>query len=547
MFEAAFLSLQKIMLMNFLRKTIWVLLIAVFSVQAGAQTDYSEQLHKFGRVLTLVNSLYVDTVNQEAIVEDAIVSMLQELDPHSIYISKDEVKRMNEPLQGAFEGIGIQFNILKDTLMVVATIPGGPSEKLGIMAGDRIIEVDGKDIAGIGLKNTDVRDMLRGKKGTEVDVTILRRSEDELLDFTIVRDEIPIFSVNAGYVVDGDIGYVKLNRFAKTTDEELNDVFDEFDEAGVKDLILDLSNNGGGYMDKAIWLADQFLERNEMVVYTEGVNSPKREYKASDDGRYDKARVVVLVNESSASASEIVSGAIQDWDRGVIVGRRTFGKGLVQRPFPLPDGSMIRLTVARYYTPSGRCIQKPYKEGLEDYSHELIDRYNSGELTNSDSIHFPDSLLYRTLRKERKVYGGGGIMPDVFIPLDTTQVSDYHGELMRKGLIFSFAVQYVDKNRDELNQTYPDFDTYDADFNVSEEILGALKAFASEKKEMKASFDDMNEDQIKRLNIHLKSLIASDLWETNEFYQINNRMNDAYLKALELLRNPKKYDALLKK
>ncbi len=533
--------------MNFLRKTIWVLLIAVFSVQAGAQTDYSEQLHKFGRVLTLVNSLYVDTVNQEAIVEDAIVSMLQELDPHSIYISKDEVKRMNEPLQGAFEGIGIQFNILKDTLMVVATIPGGPSEKLGIMAGDRIIEVDGKDIAGIGLKNTDVRDMLRGKKGTEVDVTILRRSEDELLDFTIVRDEIPIFSVNAGYVVDGDIGYVKLNRFAKTTDEELNDVFDEFDEAGVKDLILDLSNNGGGYMDKAIWLADQFLERNEMVVYTEGVNSPKREYKASDDGRYDKARVVVLVNESSASASEIVSGAIQDWDRGVIVGRRTFGKGLVQRPFPLPDGSMIRLTVARYYTPSGRCIQKPYKEGLEDYSHELIDRYNSGELTNSDSIHFPDSLLYRTLRKERKVYGGGGIMPDVFIPLDTTQVSDYHGELMRKGLIFSFAVQYVDKNRDELNQTYPDFDTYDADFNVSEEILGALKAFASEKKEMKASFDDMNEDQIKRLNIHLKSLIASDLWETNEFYQINNRMNDAYLKALELLRNPKKYDALLKK
>ncbi|MGM0626174.1 MAG: S41 family peptidase [Bacteroidota bacterium] len=533
--------------MNLFRKAVIVLIVSLFGIQAIAQSSYSQQLSKFGRVLTLVNSLYVDTVDQEELVEDAIVSMLQELDPHSIYISKDEVKRMNEPLQGAFDGIGIQFNIMKDTLMVVATIPGGPSEKLGIMAGDRIIEVDGKDIAGIGLSNTDVRDMLRGEKGTEVDVKILRRGEDELLDFTIVRDEIPIYSVNAGYVVDEEIGYVKLNRFSKTTDEELNEVFDEFDAAGVEDIILDLGNNGGGYMDKAIWLADQFLERNEMIVYTEGENSPKREYKASDDGRYDDARVVVLVNESSASASEIVSGAIQDWDRGVVVGRRTFGKGLVQRPFPLPDSSMIRLTVARYYTPAGRCIQKPYKEGSEDYGHELIDRYNQGELIHSDSIHFPDSLLYRTLRKERKVYGGGGIMPDVFIPLDTTQVSDYHGELMRKGLIFSFAVQYVDNNRDMLHDKYPEFEKFESEFEVTDDIIAELDEFANEKQEMKESMDDMDSDQLKRLKIHLKSLVASDLWETNEFHQINNKMDPAFLKAVELLRNPEKYDAIIKK
>ncbi|MFP4663759.1 MAG: S41 family peptidase [Bacteroidales bacterium] len=533
--------------MQIFRKAVILLIITLVGIQVSAQSSYSEQLSKFGRVLTLVNSLYVDTVDQEELVEDAIVSMLQELDPHSIYISKDEVKRMNEPLQGAFEGIGIQFNIMKDTLMVVATIPGGPSEKLGIMAGDRIIEVDGKEIAGIGLSNTDVRDMLRGEKGTEVDVKILRRGEDELLDFTIVRDEIPIYSVNAGYVVDDEIGYVKLNRFSKTTDEELNEVFDEFDAAGVEDIILDLSDNGGGYMDKAIWLADQFLERNEMIVYTEGENSPKREYKASDDGRYDDARVVVLVNESSASASEIVSGAIQDWDRGVVVGRRSFGKGLVQRPFPLPDSSMIRLTVARYYTPAGRCIQKPYKEGSEDYGHELIDRYNEGELTNSDSIHFPDSLLYRTLRKERNVYGGGGIMPDVFIPLDTTQVSDYHGELMRKGLIFSFAVQYVDKNRDMLNNKFEEFEKYESEFEVTDDIIAELDKFANEKQEMKESMDDMDSDQLKRLKIHLKSLVASDLWETNEFYQVNNKINPSFLKAVELLRNPEKYDAIIKK
>lgn len=538
------------MLMRYLKSLIILVIVLIVcfpakEIQAqDLKNEQTQQLHKFGRVLTLINTLYVDTVSQEKIAEDAIVAMLKGLDPHSIYISKDEVKRMNEPLEGEFEGIGIQFNIMEDTLMVVATIPGGPSEKLGIMPGDRIITVDRKDIADIGLKNSDVVDMLRGEKGTEVDVGIVRKGVDKVLEFTIVRDKIPIFSVNAGYVVDDDIGYVKLNRFSKTTDEELKEVFNRFDSVGVNSIILDLTSNGGGYMDKSISLADQFLEDGEMVVYTQGENSPKREYRATDDGRYENARVVVLVNEGSASASEIVSGALQDWDRGIIIGRRTFGKGLVQRPFMLPDGSMIRLTVARYYTPSGRCIQKPYEEGKENYSHELIDRYTEGEMISADSIHFPDSLMYKTLRKERKVYGGGGIMPDVFIPLDTTQVSDFHSALMRKGVIFSFALTYVDDNRDVLNKTYPNFYIYESEFVVTDEMIDDLTEYAEEK-DINESMDSITDKQLNKLKLHVKALIASDIWETNEFYQINNKRNDAFLKALEILRDPRKYDAIL--
>ena len=535
--------------MKFLKRSILIIIGIVLALGVRAQ-DYAEQLHKFGRVLTLVNSLYVDTVNQETLVEDAIVAMLQELDPHSIYISKDEVKRMNEPLDGEFEGIGIQFNILEDTLMVVATIPTGPSEKLGIMAGDRILTVDGENVAGIGLKNSDVLKMLRGEKGSIVEVEILRRGEPELLDFSIERDKIPIFSVNAGYIIDDDIGYIKLNRFAKTTDEELQPLFDEFEEKGIKNLILDLSSNGGGYMDKAIWLADQFLGSNRMVVYTEGVNSPKREYKATsqgvfDDWQDDGSKLIVIVDEGSASASEIVSGAIQDWDRGVIVGRRTFGKGLVQRPFPLPDGSMIRLTVARYYTPSGRCIQKPYDEGIEDYASDLLERYKHGEYTNEDSIRFADSLMYSTLRTQRKVYGGGGIMPDVFIPLDTTRISDYHSQLMRKRLIFNFAIQYIDNNRDELTEKYPDFETFNKNFIVDDDLLAELKAFALQE-EMEIPETDPTEKQMDNLRTHLKALIASDIWETNQFYEVNNKMNESVETAIEILRDDKRYYDLLK-
>jgi carboxyl-terminal processing protease len=525
-------------------RIILVILFSLSSLTIHAQ-EYVDQLHKFGRLLTLVNSLYVDSVNQEKLVEEAIVAVLESLDPHSIYISKDEVQRMNEPLDGEFEGIGIQFNIMNDTLMVVATIPTGPSEKLGIMAGDRIITVDGEIIAGIGLKNSDVQKLLRGEKGSIVEVEILRKGEDELLAFSIERDKIPIFSVNAAYVTDDNIGYVKLNRFAKTTDEEMEKVFKEFKSKHVKGIVLDLSSNGGGYMDKAIWLADQFLGEKEMIVYTEGLNSPKHEYRATSDGMFDKTPVVVIVDESSASASEIVSGAIQDWDRGVVIGRRTFGKGLVQKPFMLTDGSMIRLTVARYYTPSGRSIQKPYEDGVEDYATELLDRYEHGEFMHKDSIQFSDSLIYKTLRNERNVYGGGGIMPDLFIPLDTTLVSDYHSSLMRKRAIFNYSIKYIDEHREEMAQKYPDFENFYQNFKVTDEMLEELNTQALESG-IEISNAAPTEDQIERLKTHLKALIASDVWETNEFYRVNNDMNESVQKAMELLNDTKTYNELLK-
>lgn len=521
------------------------LILSIFLVSAANAQVFNEQLHKFGRVLNLVNSLYVDSVDDEKLVEDAIIAMLKELDPHSIYISNEEVQEMNEPLEGAFEGIGIQFNILNDTLMVVSTIPGGPSEKQGLMAGDRIVKVDGENIAGIGLKNSDVRDMLRGEKGTKVNIKVKRRSADKLLSFDIVRDKIPIFSVHAGYRVEADIGYIKLNRFAKTTRDELDEIFIEFDAQDVSHLIVDLSGNGGGYMDQAISLADHFLEKDRLVVYTEGKHSMRREYDATAQGKYEDGRVVVIVDEGSASASEIFSGAIQDWDRGVIVGRRTFGKGLVQRPFLMPDSSMIRLTIARYYTPTGRLIQKSYENGSKEYSRDLISRYNHGELINEDSIHFPDSLKYQTLNNRRMVFGGGGIMPDVFVPLDTSAVSDYHGALIRQAVIFPFALEYVDKNRQVLQKKYPDFETFQKNFKVDEQMMGKLDAYARDKEIQRDSFPEMTPHQHDRLVYHVKSLIASDMWDTNEFYRVFNNVDKTYQEALDIVRDKKRYHDIL--
>ena len=439
-------------------KRIIFLLIIFISSNIYAQLDLPT--YKFGRVLSLIDSYYVDTVNTDRLVEDAIIGMLKELDPHSVYISKEEVKRMNEPLQGSFDGVGIQFNILDDTLIVVNPIPGGPSEKLGIKAGDRIVEVDGKNIAGIGLKNSDVIKMLRGEKGTTVNVKIQRRGSENLLDFTITRDKIPIYSLDAAYMVNKEIGYIKLNRFAATSIDEFNKAFSKLKQKGVKKLILDLRGNGGGYLNTAVNLADQFLPDGNMIVYTQGIHAPRYEEHATEKGVWEEGELVVLVDEGSASASEIVSGAIQDWDRGVIIGRRTFGKGLVQRPYILPDNSMIRLTVARYYTPSGRCIQKSYAKGVKDYSNDIINRYNHGELTNADSIHFPDSLKYKTLKLKRTVYGGGGIMPDIFVPLDTTKLPELYAGLIRKGIIYQFTVSYMDTHRDELKAKYKSFNTF---------------------------------------------------------------------------------------
>jgi len=427
----------------------FILLILIIPVRSFSQT-FTEDIYKFSRAMGYISNFYVDTINGPKLIENAIVNLLKELDPHSVYIPKDEVKEMNEPLEGNFEGIGIQFNILHDTIYVISPISGGPSEKVGIRAGDRIININDEIVAGKGISNTGVRDRLLGEKGTIVIVSIKRKGVSELLQFTITRDKIPIFSVDAAYIIDKDIAYIKISRFASTTVDEFVEKAKKLKNDGAKSLILDLRDNGGGYLDKAIELADHFLDDKKLIVYTEGMRVPRKENLATINGIYQDGNVIVLIDEGSASASEIVAGAIQDWDRGIIIGRRSFGKGLVQQQLFLPDGSLIRLTVARYHTPTGRVIQKPYDQGLEEYEKELLTRYQQGELLNKDSINFPDSLKYYTLQNKRIVYGGGGIMPDIFVPLDTTSVSEFYSKMIRTGVLNSFVLDYIDKNRKSL-------------------------------------------------------------------------------------------------
>ena len=421
-----------------------------------------------------IANLYVDKVDEDKMVETAIVSMLEQLDPHSTYSNPEEVRKLNEPLQGNFDGIGIQFNMATDTLFVIQPVSGGPSEKAGILAGDRIIQVNDTLIAGVKMSTEEVMRRLRGKKGTEVNLKIMRRGVDELLSFTVKRDKIPVYSLDASYMVTDKTGYIRINRFAATTGKEFSEALSSLQKQGMKDLILDLQGNGGGYLNAAIDLANQFLDKKELIVYTEGRRNPRSEFRAEGNGRFRKGRLIVLVDEFSASASEIVSGAVQDWDRGMIVGRRTFGKGLVQRPVDLPDGSMIRLTVARYYTPSGRCIQKPY-ESIEQYNRDLIDRYNRGEMLSADSIHFPDSLKYTTHKLGRTVYGGGGIMPDYFVPIDTTMYTDYYLALRDKGAIMQLNLKLMDRHRTEWLKQYKTFKRFNKEFQITPAMLEELK------------------------------------------------------------------------
>jgi carboxyl-terminal processing protease len=526
------------------RLLILTIALLLGSISLSAQV-FNENVYKLSKVLDLVDRFYVDTINQTEMVESVIVDMLSELDPHSIYISKDDVKAMNEPLQGSFEGIGIQFNILKDTIIVVSPISGGPSEKVGIRAGDRIVKIEDENVAGVGFTTTNVREKLLGKKGTKVNVSIKRRGVSELIDFEIVRDKIPVYSVDASYMIDDETGYIKINRFSATTMKEYHKAMEELQAQNVKSLIIDLSNNGGGYLNTAIDLADEFLENGKMIVYTEGINSPKIEYKATSRGDFKKGNLIFLIDEGSASASEIVSGAIQDWDRGVIIGRRSFGKGLVQRPFNLPDGSMMRLTVSRYYTPTGRLIQKPYEDGTDEYHRDLINRYNNGELAHADSIHFPDSLKFSTLENERIVYGGGGIMPDIFVSIDTSNYSDYYRDLIRKGILNRFLLDYSDNNRSELSSNYPDFETFDKKFEITEDLFEELLVNAEkEKLERKNEQIEKSKQHIK---LQMKALIARNLFTVNEFFRVINRDDNAIQKALEILEDEKLYQSKLTK
>lgn len=491
--------------------------------------------------MQMIKFAYVDTVNESKLVDKAIVETLKELDPHSVYISKKDLARANEGLVGNFEGIGVQFEILKDTINIVHTIHGGPSEKLGILAGDKIIKIESENVTGKKITNQFVFERLRGKKGTKVNISIYRAGKKGLIDYTIVRDKIPINSIDASYIIEPGIGYINLIQFSSTSMNEFVDAMLKLQAQGMKSLILDLRNNGGGYMNTAIDLADQFLTTGKTIVYTQGRMSPREDYKSTDKGMFEQGKLVIMINENSASASEIVSGAIQDLDRGIIVGRRSFGKGLVQRPFQLPDSSEVRLTTARYYTPSGRCIQKSYTEGIDKYYEDYSTRYKHGEMENSDSIKFPDSLKFHTSRG-RTVYGGGGIMPDVFLPLDTTPFTDYFLNLRRKNVLNLFVGDYVDKNRKELQTKYTEFDTFDRMFIVDDPFMKDFLSLA-EKQGVKMNEKEyaVSESLIKS---QIKSLIAEKLWDINASYKIINHEDNEVQKAIGVIKDDALFDKL---
>ncbi|MEC7127551.1 MAG: S41 family peptidase [Bacteroidota bacterium] len=503
--------------------------------------EYKGCMNNYKGAIKAFDLIYPDSITNGEITEFGIRYMLEQLDPHSTYISLEEIHDMNAPLKGSFSGVGIRFQILKDTIMVVQAIPGGPSEKVGLMAGDQIIKINDQLVAGIGMKNKGVRDRLLGDKGTKVNVSIKRRNQKNILDFEIVRDKIPIYSVDASYMVNSNTGYIKLNNFSSTTLSEIRKATFDLKDQGMENLVLDLQNNGGGYLRTAVDLSDEFLSGIKKIVSTNGRKFPERKYTTGRKGLLEDGKLIILVNESSASASEIVSGAVQDWDRGLIVGRRTFGKGLVQKPIELPDGSQVRITTSKYYTPSGRCIQKPYEEGSMAYRKEKYSRYNSGESFNADSMKFNSNESYQTLLKERTVYGGGGIIPDHFVPLDTTGTSTYFNKLIRKGIFNQFALSWVNKNREYLEKKYPNFDKFNSKFDTQNAVDELIEYAEVEGLEFK-------EDQYNKakhvIHTRLKANIAQDLFNYKKFYQIINDLNNALEKSLELLKDDKAFSKL---
>ena len=491
--------------------------------------------------IVLMDEVYQDTVLKSKIAETGIRYMLEQLDPHTSYISVEDFQDMNAPLKGSFTGVGVRFQIVKDTIVVVEAIPGGPSEKVGIQAGDKYIFINDEKVAGTGIKNSGVRERLLGDKGTKVDVKMKRRGEDELLEFTIERDKIPIYSVDAAYMVSDSIGYIKVNKFAATTVQEVRKAILELKSKGMKDLILDLQGNGGGYLRAAIGLADEFIEGKKLVVYTEGRAYPQQDYMTRYEGLLEDGRLIVLVNENSASASEIVSGAIQDWDRGLIVGRRTFGKGLVQKPYNLVDGSQIRITTQHYYTPAGRCIQKPYDKGIQEYRREKYNRYKHGEYFHKDSIKFDENLKVFTKIKRRPVYGGGGIMPDVFVPLDTTGTSDYFSALIRKGILNRFALTWVNDNRKKLQEKHITFDRFNEKFDTDKLVKELIKYAESEGLE----FDEEGYKEAEfTIKTRLKASVAQNLFDFSRFYQINNALNEPLQEAISIMKDGKEFEEI---
>ncbi len=506
----------------------------------GNQTK-KNAINKYEEALPYFDAFYPDSVSNGIITENGIRYMLDQLDPHSSYISLEDLHDMESPLQGSFSGVGVRFQIDKDTIVVAEAIPGGPSEKVGIMSGDKIVSIDDELVAGVGIKNNGVRSRLLGDKGTKVKIQIFRKGSSNLLDFTIVRDKIPIHSLDSYYMAAPEVGYIKLNNFSATTVAEARDAINSLKRDGMRDLIIDLQNNGGGYLMTAVNLCDELIAGRRTVVYTEGRAYPKKFYETMQPGLMESGRIVILVNENSASASEIVSGAVQDWDRGLIIGRRTFSKGLVQKPVSLSDGTTVRITTQKYYTPSGRCIQKPYDKGSMKYRREKYNRYESGELFHKDSISLNEDEVHYTLIKKRKVYGGEGIIPDIFVPLDTTGSSEYFSKLIRNGVFNRFSLNYVNDNRADLQKKYPTFDAYKKNFKADKIVQELIDAGELEE----VPFDKEGYKKAEQtILIRLKANIAQNLYDQSKFYEIINDLNDELQVALEVLKSGKEFDVL---
>lgn len=514
----------------------FILLLPQSSMAQRINLGSDSPMRKLQIAEMAITNLYVDSVDEKKLVEDGIRGMIEKLDPHSSYSTAKETKQMNEPLQGSFEGIGVQFNMVQDTLLVIQPIVNGPSERVGILAGDRIVSVNDTAIAGVKMSKEDIMKRLRGVKGSKVKLGIVRRGIAGTLKFTVIRDKIPVKTLDAAYMIRPQVGYIRIGSFGLTTYNEFMDAVEGLKVLGMKDLILDLQENGGGYLMAAVQIANEFLHHDDLIVYTQGCRVPRQDYRADGKGKLVDGKVLVLINEYTASAAEIVTGAIQDQDRGEVVGRRSFGKGLVQRPIDFADGSMIRLTIAHYYTPSGRCIQKPYKKGEAlDYAMDIEKRFKHGELYSADSIHFADSLKYKTLRKQRIVYGGGGIMPDYFVPLDTTLYTQFHRQLAARSYIINANLKYIDNNRKQLKKQFATFGDFNVRYEVPQSFVDDVLQMAAKDK-IKPKDDKELQATLPQLRRQLKALVARDLWDMSEYFQVINETNPIVEKAVELMK-----------
>jgi len=498
----------------------------------GIFPSLSKNPDKVGNVITYIETNYVDTISNETLVEKSVTGLLQKLDPHSMYIPASDFHAVTDPLLGSFEGIGVSFRMERDTITVINPIPGGPSERVGIKAGDRIVNVDGEEVASKKLSSLDVMRRLKGPKGTTVDVSVFRRGKPGLIEFTIIRDVIPTYSLDIAYIVSPGIGYIRLNNFSATTYDEFHVALAELIDEGMTELIIDLQGNTGGYLQAAVNVANEFLEKGELIVYTEGVNHAKEMYYANGYGLFKTGEVIVLMDEWSASAAEILAGAVQDNDRGVIIGRRSFGKGLVQEQLNFRDGSAVRLTVARYYTPTGRCIQKPYQNGTGDYYADYYHRMMNGELENADSIKIADSLKFAT-PGGKIVYGGGGIIPDIFVPIERDESLNYYTQLINKGLLYRFAFDYTDLHRDELNR-FDEFGDFNEQFTVSDDLYQEMIAYADENGVSRGGGNWASSDE--RARVMLKAYIGRNILDNDGFFPLLNSINPVFLKAVEVVK-----------